>query len=152
MLYYAIALQYPFEGDTEEKLYKSIKEDPLVFEPKEAWVDIPKELKRLVEQMLEKDPSKRIDIEKIPIHKCFKEIHDIERDTVFLTDEEIEKFNRYYKLNPIQRKFLKYSTKFVPPKEKVENCEKFTLLDKENLGYIKFHPDIHDSESSVDQR
>lgn len=139
MLYYAIALQYPFEADSDEKLFQAIKEDQLVFKPESAWEDIPIDLKSLIEQMLEKDPKKRIHIEQIPVHRAFKEIHKIE-DSVNLTSEEQERLTRYYKLSPLQRKFLKYSTKFIPPKEKVVYCEKYTLLDKDNNGHLEFSP------------
>lgn len=137
MLYYWIALEYPFEGDDEKKLFKAIWEKELVLRPVDAWEEVPKNLKSLVEAMLEKDPKERIDIEAIPVHKAFAEIHKIE-ESVELTDSDKLKLNRYYRLIPIQRKFLKYSTKFIPPKEKVEHCEKFTLLDRENFGYIEF--------------
>lgn len=141
MLYFAIALEHPFEDPSFTILFRKIKEEELVFRPKEAWKDIPKDLMDLIESMLRKDPKDRIDIEKIPIHPAFKEIHKIE-DSVSLSTSENQKLSMYYlKLDPIQRKFMKYSTKFIPHTEKPIHCEKFTLLDKENHGYFRFKPD-----------
>lgn len=140
MLYFSIAFEYPFEGKDDEDLFRSINEDELKFEPKAAWEDIPKELKELISSMLIKDPRKRVDIESVTIHSAFKAIHEIE-DRVSLTLEDKKKLNRYYKLSPIQRKFVRYSTKFLSPVSKIEHCEKFTLLDKENFGILKFTTD-----------
>ena len=120
MLYYAISLEYPFEADNQEELFKKIKEEKPAFEPAKVWKKVPKELKELVEQMLEKDPEKRIHIEDIPIHPAFKEIHEIELQAK-ITEEEKDKLEIYFtKLNSLERKFLKYSTKFIPPKAKTE--------------------------------
>lgn len=110
-------MEYPFENEDEQKLFKSILEDELVFRPTDAWDDVPKNLKGLIEAMLEKDPNERIDIEAIPVHKAFADIHKIE-ESVELTENEKTRLNRYYSLLPVERKFMKYSTKFVPPKEK----------------------------------
>ena len=41
-------------------------------------------------------------------------------------------------MNPLERKFLKYSTKFLCPNLKTPYWEKFTLLDNKNLGYVNF--------------
>ena len=149
MLYFAIANQFPFEGETDEELYKSIQEDELTFKPESSWADIPRSLKSLIQNMLEKNPRNRIDIELIPSHDAFYDIHQIE-DNVQLTRKEKVKLNRYFRLSPIQRKFMKYSTKFIPPKEKTPFCEKFTLLDIECNGYFEFttSDEYSDSENS----
>jgi serine/threonine protein kinase len=141
MLYFAVALQHPFEDDDPKELFRKIKEDQLEFEPKEAWKNIPQNLKDLIESMLQKEPKNRINIDRIPIHSAFKEIHAIE-DAIYLSSSENRKLYRYYTLlDPIQRKFMKYSTKFIPHKIKTTYCEKFALLDKDNYGYINFTPD-----------
>jgi serine/threonine protein kinase len=137
MLYYSIALEFPFDGETEEDLFKSVKNDPLEFKPFMKWIDVPESIKDLITEMLQKDPTKRINVEKIPGHIAFEEIHKIEQ-SVSLSRKEKMKLNRYFRLSPIQRKFLKYSTKFIPPLEKTEFCEKFMLLDIECNGYIEF--------------
>lgn len=152
MLYYAIALEYPFEDSDTSELFRKIKEQPLTLEPKETWKDVSEDLKDLVKQMLEKDPEKRIKIEDIPIHPIFIEIHDIESKVTFTTTNR-HRLTRYFtRLNPLERKFLKYSTKFIPPKAKTAYCEKFTLLDKNNFGYINFSPNAQDSYSKSIER
>lgn len=147
MLYFAISHRFPFNGENEEDLFKAIKEDKLQFKPKKEWEGVSTNLKSLIEEMLEKDPDKRIDVEQIPVHPAFSEIHQLE-DSVHLTSKDKSKLNRYFfKLTPIQRKFLQYSTKFLPPKDKVQHCEKFTLLDKDNFGYLEYNPKDKTSDS-----
>jgi serine/threonine protein kinase len=139
MLYFAHSLVFPFEGSDDDELFTAIKENPLKFEPESAWRDVPYEMKELLEMMLQKNPEERIKIEDVPRHPAFKDIHVIEKK-VHLTSEDKTKLSKYYRLTPIQRKFMKYSTKFIPPKEKVIHCEKFTLLDNDNTGFIEFFP------------
>lgn len=52
MLFFTIAMEYPFEGKSDEELFKSIREDELTFFPEKAWEDVPAELKELIEDML----------------------------------------------------------------------------------------------------
>ena len=118
MLYFAIALRHPFEEDNEDDLFKSIKLDRVKFEPESEWKDISPDLIDLIEQMLTKDPDRRITIEKVFKHPAFAEVHSIVKSSC-LSSAEIEQLSRYFRLSPIQRKFLKYSTKFIPPKEKL---------------------------------
>ena len=96
MLYFSIAMEYPFEGDSDEELFQAIQEKELKFAPAEAWEKIPKDLKDLIDKMLKKDPISRINIESIPIHSAFKNITKYE-DKEGLTDEEKKKLNRYYR-------------------------------------------------------
>ncbi|CAI2362813.1 unnamed protein product [Moneuplotes crassus] len=141
MLYFSICFRYPFEDTDEEELFRKIQEQELSFHPKETWDTVPEELKDLVKMMLEKDPMKRIHIKDIPVHPAFKQIHEIE-DSVTITEENRDKLSRYFtRLNAMERKFLKYSTKFLCPSAKTEYCEKFTLLDKNNTGTLNFFPD-----------
>ena len=72
MLYYVLALEYPFEDSDTSELFRKIKEQSLKLEPEDAWKDVSDDFKDLIRQMLEKDPNKRIKIEDIPIHPVFK--------------------------------------------------------------------------------
>ena len=137
MLYFTIAMEYPFEGDSDEELFQAIQEKELKFVPAEAWEKIPKDVKELIGKMLMKDPISRINIESIPIHSSFKNIHKFE-ENIALTDEEKKKLNRYYCCSPLQRKFIKFSIKYLTPTSKLEHWEKFLLLDKDNYGVLEF--------------
>lgn len=137
MMYYCFSLQFPFDGFDDAELYKSIKEDDLMFRPFQIWENVDENIKDLIKKMLEKDPEKRITTGEIIKHPAFDEIHKLEKK-LKLSKSEKAKLSKYFSLSPIQRKFLKYSTKFIPPKVKPPYCEKFMLLDIEWDGYIEF--------------
>ena len=146
MLYYVISLEYPFEDSVTTELFRKIKEDSLQFEPRDAWEDISENFKDLIGKMLEKDPEKRIKIEDILIHPVFKEIHEVEAKVSF-DKESKEKLKWYFtRLNSLERKFLKYSTKFSAPTAKTTYWEKFIFLDKDNLGYVNFKVNIKEND------
>ena len=67
----------------------------------------------------------------------FKNITKYE-DKEGLSDEEKKKLNRYYRWSPLQRKFIKFSIKYLTPTSKLEHWEKFLLLDKDNYGVLEF--------------
>lgn len=85
--------------------------------------------------MLHKDPAKRIHIEQVLKHKTFKSLPCCLVSPDYTKTEKRRVMN-YLNLLPIERKFLRYSTKFIP----VESCyklkERFMELDSNNSGTI----------------
>lgn len=67
MLYEMIYGLPPWTGNSEPDLFRNIKEIPLKFEKNGS---MNKDLKDLIEKMLEKDPKKRLDFEGVLKHKA----------------------------------------------------------------------------------
>ena len=95
--------------------------------------------------MLNKNSVERIKIEKVLSHQVFNSFSKLYRKAK-LTESEWEQIKTYYDLTPIQKIFIKYSTKFIPTKKIDEIREKFLLQDTQNLGiYIWEYSSISDS-------
>ena len=65
ILYILLTKEYPFKGNTEYKTFKSIIKDPLKF-PKS--VSLSKEVRHLLNRMLDKNPYTRYNIDDVKIH------------------------------------------------------------------------------------
>jgi len=64
----------PFEGDNNKEIFKRVLQQSLEFDPNE-WSEVSDEAKDLLEQMLVKDPRKRISAEDAMNHVWFEISH-----------------------------------------------------------------------------
>jgi calcium-dependent protein kinase len=64
----------PFEGDNNKEIFKRVLQQNLEFDPNE-WSEISDEVKDLLEQMLVKDPKKRISAVDAMNHRWFEISH-----------------------------------------------------------------------------
>lgn len=135
IFYHIISGYFPFAGDDASELFEAISLDYLDFCPKALWEYVPFEAIDLITKMLEKNPDKRISIEEVLTHNCFKTVHRISKNSE-LSGDEIEKINAYSKLPKLTKKFLEYSVRFVDSEYTSYLKEKFVFIDNENLGYI----------------
>ncbi|CAI2364762.1 unnamed protein product [Moneuplotes crassus] len=81
ILYIMITKKFPFEGPTEEKIMQSICKSKLKF-PKECVIS--SELKDLIQNMLEKNPNTRFNINQVNLHPWLEMNKDkIHRKSIF---------------------------------------------------------------------
>lgn len=117
------------------KLFDIIKNKDLEFVPEECWEQVSPDVIELLKKMLQKDPAKRIHIEQVVNHKAFRSLPFCVASPSYSKTEK-KRVTNYLNLSPIERKFMRYSTKFIP----VESCyklkERFMELDSNNSGTI----------------
>lgn len=126
---------FPFAGDDASELFEAISMDYVDFCPQAVWKYVPFEAIDLISKMLEKNPDKRISIEEVLTHNCFKTVHRILKNSE-LSRDETDKIKAYSKLPKLTKKFLEYAVRFVDDEYTAYLKEKFIFIDSENLGYI----------------
>ena len=135
IFYNLISGTFPFEGETYAELFEAVSYDYLEFSPTSVWEDTPMEVIDLITKMLNWDPKNRIKIEDVVNHPCFADLIKTSKQTE-LTDNEIERLNKFKRLSSLSRGLLSYAVRYIPQEKTESISEKFLNLDGNNLGYL----------------
>lgn len=99
------------------------------------WEDVPFDVKDLISKMLNKDPKKRITIEEVLKHSCFKSVHR-EVNKIELEESEMMSLKTYASLSEFSKKLMRFCTRYIDTESKMALKERFIVLDSQNLGSI----------------
>lgn len=135
IFYNMVSQTFPFEGDTHHEIYEAVAMEFLDFKPLSLWKEVPDDVWRVIKLMLDKLPNRRITIEKVLDHDCFKEIRELTYETQ-LYQPEVDKIQKFLSLPILSQSILTLFAKYLPYQETKVVGEKFLLLDQNNLGYL----------------
>ena len=129
----------PFNGNTNNDIYNAIKNNLPYFHG-EDWKDITPEAIDLLQNMLNKNPSKRFSAEKCLNHQWFKLLEKKGGEKVFgkkLQMKVINKMNDFVKENRLKQAVLQFITnQFNLKKEEEELQALFKEFDLKKTGEI----------------
>jgi calcium-dependent protein kinase len=132
----------PFNGNTNEEIYNSIKNSQPYFHG-EDWKDITPEAIDLLQNMLNKKPNKRLSAEKCINHKWFKLLDQSNNNSNInhfgkkLQMKVINKMNDFVKENRLKQAVLQFiSNQFNLKKEEEDLQTLFREFDLKKTGEI----------------
>ncbi len=143
ILYMLLSGLPPFDGDTEEMIFKKIRKG--VYDLKsEPFDQISSSAKNLIELLLAKDPTKRISAKQALEHKWFQDqktkgmiINDNEKDkeeNIKSSLKTISKFKTDYKLQEVAIAFIVHNMTQTEEVKKIYNI--YRMLDENGDGRI----------------
>ena len=137
ILYILLCGYPPFNGVSNNEIYKAIRYGKLVFN-KNNWSNISKEAITLISKMLEKNPKKRLSAEECLNDFWFKKVSFNRTATIGINQIEIlERMAQFVQQNKFKQAVLNFiSTQFNLKKEEEELKHVFKEFDKEGKGVI----------------
>ena len=135
ILYVLLCGYPPFNGSTEQKIIKRIKEGKFVF-PDEEWSHISNEAKDLIKLMLTRNPDKRPSVEQVLKHPWFSKVNkvDVDLHAISLVFKKLEKFDAKQKL---RKAICLYFVNFFDiAKEKEDLLKTFKQMDVKCNGVL----------------
>ena len=132
----------PFNGASNLDIYHSIKYSSPSFTGEE-WRDVSREAVDLIVNMLTKNPAKRYNAEQCMAHKWFKNMDDLETDTIqknkikFNPLKAIKKITDFVTENKFKQIVIQFiSTQFNLKEEEESLKSLFEQFDADKKGYI----------------
>ena len=139
-MYVLLTKKIPFHGTSDKEVRKNIKKKSSKY-IKKPVLEYSNYVQQLLDGLLEKDYSKRINAEKalkydlFKVHNCKENINQINKENINKFIFNIKKYNRH---NAFQETAISYLIHNSESDEIFEAQKLFNLFDKNNEGKINF--------------
>jgi calcium-dependent protein kinase len=140
IMYVLLTKKIPFHGTSDKEVRKNIKKKSSKY-IKKPVLEYSNYVQQLLDGLLEKDYSKRINAEKalkydlFKVHNCKENINQINKENINKFILNIKKYNRH---NAFQETAISYLIHNSESDEIFEAQKLFNLFDKNNEGKINF--------------
>ena len=140
IMYVLLTKKIPFHGTSDKEVRKNIKKKSSKY-IKKPVLEYSNYVQQLLDGLLEKDYSKRINAEKalkydlFKVHNCKENINQINKENINKFIFNIKKYNRH---NAFQETAISYLIHNSESDEIFEAQKLFNLFDKNNEGKINF--------------
>ena len=135
MVYIMLTGEPPFNGKTNQDIFKSILNNELKF-PEEKFTEVSKCGIDFMKHCLIKDPVKRFCAEKALKHKWFESVNNEIHDKKHLDVDIMKNLKSFTCCDKFQKLVLKFITNSMKEKELLHLREVFQAMDTENHGYL----------------
>mmetsp|Transcript_39732 Transcript_39732/g.35459 ORF Transcript_39732/g.35459 Transcript_39732/m.35459 type:complete len:163 (-) Transcript_39732:27-515(-) len=136
ILYVLLCGYPPFHGGSEQAdTLASILSDPLIFD-KRDWFNITEPAKDLIKQMLDRDPTKRVDAKTALAHPWFK---SIKAPTITRQRGKalIQKLQKFHKKERLQDAIWSFMTNFLLTNQELQILlNEFKAIDSDKDGQL----------------
>lgn len=143
ILYVLLCGYPPFDGDSNKDIFRAILKSKLEFDEDE-WGNISAEAKDLISQLLDKDPKKRIKVDKALQHPWFKIWKGAKVDVNTFQTEYLKRLRNYRAPNKLQYEVLSFLMKNLDTSERVKIKEVFRNITAKSSGDLTFN-DLEDA-------
>jgi calcium-dependent protein kinase len=127
----------PFDGDSNKDIFRAILKAKLDFDEDE-WAGISDEAKDLISKLLDKDPKKRIKINKALKHSWFKKWEKESEDIGEFQTKYLDRLKNYRAGNKLQYEVLSFLMRNLDTSERIKVKEVFRKITSKSSGDLTF--------------
>ena len=136
ILYIILCGYPPFQGDSDDEIFKAVQEGELVFNP-EDWGTVSEEAKDLIKKMLTRDPVARISALDCLAHPWFEKSLDKNSINVELSKKYLSNMAKFKENRKIEQATVGYIVnQLISKRERKELAKQFQLLDTNGDGVL----------------
>lgn len=127
----------PFDGDSNKDIFRAILKAKLEFDEDE-WGSISDEAKDLISKLLDKDPKKRIRIDKALKHKWFKKWEKDNDEINEFQSVYMDRLKNYRAGNRLQHEVLSFLMRNLDTSERIKVKDVFRKITSKSSGDLTF--------------